>query len=393
MNAIFAKTIECWYEQNKRELPWRETRDPYHIWISEIILQQTRVAQGYDYYLRFIQRFPDVFSLAAAQEDEVLLLWQGLGYYSRARNLHKAAQQIAAIGAFPTEYEDIRSLAGIGDYTAAAIASFAYDLPYAVLDGNVYRVLSRYLGIDTPIDTTRGKHDFTALAAEMLDRQHPALYNQAIMDFGAMVCTPAATSCPDCPLVETCCAARDGRVSDLPIKSKKTKVRDRYLIYIYVRAQGNVLLHRRSNNDIWAGMYEPLLLPDFEPKTNRLLTCFKMQVRPLDSKFDSKMPCKNQNSPKEESDFQANSHPLIASALASGASLTCVCTDVKHQLSHQLLHADFYLLECSSFDIFSPSLLSENGLIVVPECERENYATPRLLLELYKKLTFLPENL
>ena len=186
----FAEQIEEWYLNNKRELPWRDIKDPYRIWISEIILQQTRVVQGYDYYLRFIDRFPSVEDLAKADEDEVLKLWQGLGYYSRARNLYSAAKSIVERGEFPTNYKDIRMLKGVGDYTAAAIASFAYNLPYAVVDGNVYRVLARYWGITTPIDTTEGKKLFAALAQSLLDKKNPAQYNQALMDFGALQCVP-----------------------------------------------------------------------------------------------------------------------------------------------------------------------------------------------------------
>ena len=182
----FGETLIRWYQENKRDLPWRDTKDPYKIWISEIILQQTRVAQGYDYYCRFVERFPDVFSLARADEDEVMKYWQGLGYYSRARNLHEAARSIAARGAFPDTYEEVRGLKGVGDYTAAAICSFAYGMPCAVVDGNVYRVLSRWLGIEEPIDTGKGKKLFAALADELLERSAPALYNQAIMDFGAV---------------------------------------------------------------------------------------------------------------------------------------------------------------------------------------------------------------
>ena len=203
----FAEKLITWYEVNQRNLPWRETKDPYKIWISEIILQQTRVAQGYDYYCRFIQRFPDVFSLAEADEDEVMKYWQGLGYYSRARNLHAAARSIAGMGKFPETYEEVRKLKGVGDYTAAAICSFAYDLPCAVVDGNVYRVLSRWMGIDEPIDSTKGKKLFAGLADELLDKKRPALYNQAIMDFGAIQCVPSSPSCLFCPLNDSCVAS------------------------------------------------------------------------------------------------------------------------------------------------------------------------------------------
>lgn len=232
MNA-FSRILLDWYAEHKRELPWRETKDPYRIWISEIILQQTRVAQGYEYFQRFVERFPDLVALAEADEDEVMKYWQGLGYYSRARNLHAAARSMN--GVFPRTYEDVRALKGVGDYTAAAICSIAYDMPYAVVDGNVYRVLSRYFGVETPIDSTQGKKLFASLAQEMLDEKHAALYNQAIMDFGAIQCTPQSPSCMFCPLADSCSALATGKVNLLPVKQHKTKTTDRYLlIYIYV---------------------------------------------------------------------------------------------------------------------------------------------------------------
>lgn len=231
----FAEILEAWYARNGRfDLPWRDIHDPYKIWISEIILQQTRVVQGMDYYLRFIEHFPDVFSLAAAPEDEVMKLWQGLGYYSRARNLHAAAKEIAALGYFPNTYEGVRALKGIGDYTAAAICSFAFRLPYPVVDGNVYRVLSRIYGIDTPIDSKEGKKRFTVLAEELLDREKPDLYNSAIMDFGATQCTPQQPDCLFCPYAERCVARLECRVMELPVKEKKTEVKERYFVYVYI---------------------------------------------------------------------------------------------------------------------------------------------------------------
>ena len=200
----FSRKLIDWYRENGRDLPWRRTKNPYLIWISEIILQQTRVAQGYDYYQRFVTRFPDVFALAAADEDEVMKYWQGLGYYSRARNLHAAARRMAEAGGFPVTYAGVRALKGVGEYTAAAICSFAYDMPYAVVDGNVYRVLSRWLGIDTPIDSTEGKKLFVRIADELLDCECPGLYNQAIMDFGALQCTPVAPSSPPDSIPRNC---------------------------------------------------------------------------------------------------------------------------------------------------------------------------------------------
>lgn len=230
---IFSEKLIAWYAENKRELPWRDTTDPYIIWISEIILQQTRVAQGYDYFLRFIHRFPNVTALAEAPEDEVMKCWQGLGYYSRARNLHVAAKSMN--GVFPATYEGVRALKGVGDYTAAAICSSAYGMPYAVVDGNVYRVLSRYFGIDTPVDSTEGKKLFAALADEMMDKSQPAVYNQAIMDFGAIQCTPQSPNCLFCPLVDSCSALKEGTITKLPVKQHKTKTTNRYFNYIYVR--------------------------------------------------------------------------------------------------------------------------------------------------------------
>ena len=258
MNRHFTTTILEWFEENRRSLPWRETSDPYAIWLSEIILQQTRIQQGMAYWQRFVERWPTVEQLAAATEDEVLRLWQGLGYYTRARNLHAAAQQIVAMGGFPTTFEGIRSLKGVGDYTAAAIASIAFGLPVAVVDGNVYRVLARHFGIDTPINTTEGKKLFAALAQEMLPPDRPSDYNQAMMDFGAIQCTPTSPRCLLCPLMESCEALRKGRVGELPVKLKKLKIQTRHLTYIYIRYKGETAIHRRGEGDIWQGLWEVL---------------------------------------------------------------------------------------------------------------------------------------
>lgn len=203
-NNNFTWILLKWFEENGRDLPWRETKDPYAIWLSEVILQQTRIQQGYAYWERFMQRFPTVKDLAEATEDEVLRYWQGLGYYSRARNLHTAAQQIVSLGHFPNTFEDIKKLKGVGDYTAAAIGSIAFNLPVAVVDGNVYRVLSRYYGIETPINSTEGKKEFAALAQSLLPTDQPSSFNQAMMDFGAIQCTPKSPHCLDCPLTERC---------------------------------------------------------------------------------------------------------------------------------------------------------------------------------------------
>ena len=263
------KLIE-WYEQNHRILPWRETDDPYKIWISEIILQQTRVAQGMEYYHRLITRFPDIQSLAQAHEDEVLLYWQGLGYYSRARNLHKAAQLMKNHAIFHQEirllgdkargeeiFAALRSMPGVGDYTAGAIASFAFNLPYPALDGNVYRVLSRLYDCEIAFDTTQGKKHFRQLAEELLDKERPRLFNSAIMELGALHCVPTAPDCSTCPLNTWCKALANNTVELLPVRKPRPKVRDRYLEYtIYIARDKTTLIHQRKGNDIWKHLWE-----------------------------------------------------------------------------------------------------------------------------------------
>lgn len=315
----FAQSLLEWFRENGRDLPWRQTRAPYAIWLSEIILQQTQVKQGWDYWERFMRRWPTVEALAAATEDEVLREWQGLGYYSRARNLHYAAKQIVALGHFPNTLEEIKQLKGVGDYTAAAIGSIAFDLPAAVVDGNVYRVLARYFGIDTPINTTEGKKVFTAMAQELLPIDKASDYNQAIMDFGAIQCTPQSPRCLLCPLAESCEALRSGRVAQLPVKLKTLKVRERHLIYIYVRCKGYVAIHRRGPGDIWQGLWEPWLVDE----------------------------------------------------VPAGAVL--LRQHVKHVLTHRILYADFYLWEVEE----KPSLPPE--YIWIPEGDIDHYALPRLI--------------
>ena len=316
---MFASILLQWFQENGRDLPWRQTRDPYAIWLSEIILQQTQVKQGWEYWERFMRRWPTVEALAAATEDEVLREWQGLGYYSRARNLHYAARQILACGGFPTTIEGIKQLKGVGDYTAAAIGSIAFDLPVAVVDGNVYRVLSRYFGINTPINTTEGKKTFTALAQELLPPTEASTFNQAMMDFGATLCTPKGARCEECPLMESCEAFRTNRIQELPVKLKTLKIRERHLIYIYIRCQGQTAIHRRGPGDIWQGLWEPLLT--------------------------DKVPC----------------------------DAVLLRQNVKHILTHRILYADFYLLEVSK----KPSL--PDDYIWIPEADIDNYAHPRLI--------------
>ena len=325
----FSITLFGWFRENGRELPWRQTRDPYAIWLSEIILQQTQVKQGWDYWERFMRRWPTVEDLAGATEDEVLREWQGLGYYSRARNLHFAARQIVALGHFPDTLEGIKALKGVGDYTAAAIGSIAFGLPAAVVDGNVYRVLARHFGIDTPINTTDGKKTFAALAQELLPEGEASEYNQAIMDFGALQCTPASPNCAVCPLMESCEAFRTNRVQELPVKLKTLKVRERHLIYVYVRCNGHTAIHRRGPGDIWQGLWEPWLV-----------------------------------------DSEA--------AVPSAAIL--LRQHVKHVLTHRVLYADFYLLEVNE------RLSLPDDYIWIKESELDDYAKPRLIENLIKVL-------
>lgn len=333
----FSSVLLNWYDQNKRELPWRNTRDPYLIWLSEIILQQTRVAQGLDYYLRFAGRFPSPCLLAEAEEDEVLKLWQGLGYYSRARNLHAAAKSMN--GVFPPTYEGVRALKGVGDYTAAAICSIAYNMPYAVVDGNVYRVLARVYGIETPIDSTPGKKVFSALAQKLLDKKRPGDYNQAIMDFGATVCTPQAPACLTCPLADLCKARRENRADKLPVKGQKTKVSARYFHYIYVAQGADTWLHKRGAGDVWQNLYEPVLLEAAAPGADiSLLSGYKKL-------------------------FGRRAASLLAGP-------------VKHVLSHRIIYADLYRVK------LPPSLKTPPEFIRVPQARLSEYAVSRLVQKL-----------
>ena len=264
-NPKIRRILADWYAVNKRELPWRQTKDPYKIWISEIILQQTRVNQGLDYYIRFIKRFPDVKSLAESDEQEVLKYWQGLGYYSRARNLHKTAKIIQNHfnGTFPNNYKEIISLPGIGEYTAAAISSFAFNLPFAAVDGNIFRVLSRLTGDDTPIDTSSGKKLFTETAQNLLDKSEPGMHNQAIMEFGALQCTPSSPNCTSCPLQIFCVAYKQKTTALLPVKKGKTKVTTRYFNYLFIKNDKFTYLQKRTGKDIWMNLYEfPLIETD-----------------------------------------------------------------------------------------------------------------------------------
>ena len=264
----FSEILTYWYSEQKRDLPWRSNKNPYCVWLSEIILQQTQVNQGLPYYNTFIKHFPTVFDLAKAPENKVLKLWQGLGYYSRARNLHFTAQYVVneLDGKFPTTYTNLIKLKGVGDYTASAIASICHEEPYAVLDGNVYRVLSRYFGIDTPINTTKAQKEFKTLAQSLLPKTHIGDYNQAIMEFGATLCKPKAPLCKTCPLNSSCIALKEQKVNALPVKLKKTKIKTRYFNYlVFIDSNKKTLIKQRNEKGIWKGLYE---FPKIETNTS-----------------------------------------------------------------------------------------------------------------------------
>jgi len=333
----FAADLLAWYDTHKRELPFRAVKDPYLIWLSEIILQQTRVAQGLAYYLKFAKRFPTPLSLAQADEDEVLKLWQGLGYYSRARNLHAAAQSMNGI--FPRTYEGVRALKGVGDYTAAAICSMAYNMPYAVVDGNVYRVLSRVYGVDIPIDTLAGKKEFTRRAQELLDTKRPGDYNQAIMDFGALVCTPQAPLCGECPFKRQCMAYKQNLIEQLPVKSKVTKVSERYFHYIYVEQGSYTWLHKRGAGDVWQNLYE---LPLAETSDNKPLKKFP--------------------------------------AWCGKTKPVAVGKQLKHVLSHRIIYAQLYKIK------IPPTVKTPTDFLRVRKNDLEQYAVPRLVQKLLENL-------
>ena len=311
----FSSKLIDWYLQNKRDLPWRLTKDAYKIWLSEIMLQQTRVAQGLDYFKTFENHFPTVFDLAKADEQLVLKLWQGLGYYSRARNLHYTAKYIVEYhdGKFPSEFSEIKKLKGVGDYTASAIASIAFDKPHAVVDGNVYRVLSRVFGIDTPINSTEGIKEFKSLAQSLIDTNQPGKYNQAIMEFGAMQCKPKNPNCEDCPLQDMCIAFEKKQIDQLPVKLKKTKVRNRYFNYLVVlSSDGKTILNQRTQKGIWQNLYEfPLIESESISNEKKILTTEEFKNYKFEN-FDLSL---------------YNKTPIV------------------HKLSHQHLHTQFWILE------------------------------------------------
>lgn len=376
---FFRERLFEWFAHNDRPLPWKGERDPYKIWLSEIILQQTRAEQGLPYYLKFVERYPTVRHLAEASEDEVMKLWEGLGYYSRARNLHHTAKLIAKDlnGHFPDTYAGIRALKGVGDYTAAAIASFAFNLPHAVLDGNVFRVLARYFGIETPTGTTGGKKEFAALARELLDPGRPADFNQALMDFGATHCTPQQPKCPACPFHLHCAAFQQNKVAELPVRSKAPVKKDRYFVYLVVRHKGDTFVRKRNAKDIWRNLWEfPLLeLPVFPSDNRELERAIRSRFFadnltgltagvPLDNARESKKP-ENPAAPKNGNDAQISS----------------ISRPYRQTLTHRLVTAVF--CEIDFPDNTPPEAfenqLFENCLRISRSELKKNIAVPRII--------------
>lgn len=336
-----SKKLIAWYTSHKRDLPWRDISDPYRIWLSEIILQQTQVVQGLSYYLKFTEHFPTVTDLADAPEDTVMRLWQGLGYYSRARNLHAAAKHVKEKhqGIFPASYEEIKALKGVGDYTAAAIASFAYDLPHAVLDGNVYRVLSRLYDLHTPINSTKGKKEFQLLADELLDEAKAALHNSAMMEFGALWCKPQNPKCESCPVQEHCLAFKNGTVAQLPVKDKAVKIRSRYFHYIIFNYKDSVYIQKRTKKDIWQNLYEFYLIETDKPAGEE----------------------------------QVLGDPSLAK-LAGSFGVKKVTALKKHILSHQHVFGTFYELSLKK-------ALNSEDLILVKRVDLMHYGLPQLIIK------------
>ncbi len=344
----FSKNIINWYSDNKRDLPWRHTVNPYFIWLSEIILQQTQVKQGLPYYKSFVKTFPTVYDLAKSDEQTVLKLWQGLGYYSRARNLHFTAKYIVNElgGNFPNSYSEIIKLKGIGDYTASAIASIAFGETTAVVDGNVYRVLSRFFGIETPINSTKGIKEFKALATELIDKREPATFNQAIMEFGAQQCKPKKPYCIICPLQSGCVAFLKNQTSGLPVKLKKIKIRHRYFNYLVIIDQHkNTIIEQRTEKGIWQNLYQ---FPLIESKES-------IDVYEFEKEISKHKLIKNLK-------FQIN---LFNEK------------DVIHKLSHQHLHTKFWIIETDP--ITEKSISAEN---------LKDYPVPALISEFINKFKF-----
>lgn len=345
MSHPISNKLITWYKKHKRDLPWRNTSDPYKIWLSEIMLQQTQVAQGMSYYLKFTETFPTVSDLANAPEDQVMRLWQGLGYYSRARNLHAAAKYIQTTykGVFPKTYLEIKELKGVGDYTSAAIASFAFNLPHAVVDGNVYRVLARVFDLHSPINTSQGKKEFQLLADELLNSKSPALHNNAMMEFGALCCKPQNPNCENCPIQSNCMAFANNTIASLPVKNKTIKIKNRYFNYVVLNYKGSVYITKRTQQDIWQNLYEFLLIETDAPINEK----------------------------------QVLKHPSLL-ALKVPFVLTKITEAKKHILSHQHLHAYFYELELAK-------PLKDSNFIKVSKEELNEYALPQLINKYLKR--------
>jgi A/G-specific adenine glycosylase len=335
----YRKVLTDWYNHSKRELPWRQSRDPYKIWVSEVILQQTRVRQGLDYYHNFLKSFPNVKKLAEAGEEEVLKVWQGLGYYSRARNMHHAAKTILAEhgGKFPEDYLSIRNLKGIGDYTAAAIASISYNLPYAVVDGNVYRVLSRLFGIPTSIDSSAGKKEFLSLAEMMLDKSHPGDSNQALMELGALQCLPDQPACSTCPLMTKCYAFTHQLVHNFPVRAKRVKQKERYLNFLYLHYNQFLFLEKRGDKDIWRNMYQFPLIETTNPAS-------------------------------AETVIESDAWKKILSNIAF--TIEAVSPEIIHVLTHQRLHIRFFTVRLNNAK-------PPGHLIAAEKSELSGYPVPK----------------
>ena len=323
----FGTRLLGWYTINKRMLPWRSTNDPYAIWLSEIIMQQTQIKQGLSYYTQFISRFPTVFDLAQASEDEILKLWQGLGYYSRARNMHRTANDIVTQheGKFPENYDQLLNLKGIGEYTAAAIASIAFNKKHALVDGNVYRVLSRIFGIATPIDSTKGKKEFISLANKLLNRNDPGSHNQALMEFGALHCTPKRPDCENCIFSNECVANNLQHIDKLPVKKGKQKIKKRYFNFLVISSNEYIYLNKRTQKDIWKNLYE---FPIIE-------TSNKTEITDLGTQFLN----------------------LLGS---DRVEIKHVTSWAKHLLSHQHIHFRFIYIDSSSRKNNLPNLIKVN---------------------------------
>lgn len=349
----FSTQLIRWYRKNKRNLPWRETTDPYKIWLSEIILQQTRVEQGLPYYLRYTKAYPTLADFALAPEDEILKHWQGLGYYSRARNMLTTAKQVIKLhnGKFPKKYEELLNLKGIGPYTAAAIASFAFNQAVPVVDGNVFRVLSRFLGIYEPVNSSAARKLFTEAAFELLDKKNPAEFNQAIMEFGATLCKPAKPDCTTCPVSAACFAFAKNKITELPVKTPKTKQRIRYFNYFYFTKNGNTFLKKRDAKDIWRGLYEFPLIETQKPTNPEEL--FELpDLRKWVQKAEVKII--NWESAK------------------------------KHILSHQIIYARFWHIE-----IIKGNLNADKSVIRVSKERLTEYPVPRILDIYLKKINLV----